>query len=183
MTCTTLWSTYPTADLWDDDPGAYTYSKSDFIREPWENIKDHIEHNLLRFATTPGDILAFHKEDDCDELPKDRLMRVCRQYFDRDAARASNAARLENLCRPKHAYTTLVEILLRDCVVDSNCEIATLLHYIKELLEFKFCAYYLVPTGDTALYGPDGPNRWHITPQTKPGQVNVECWKCRVDLE
>ena len=57
----------------------------------------------------------------------------------------------------------MVDILLRDAAVSQHSEARSLLHYLRELLVFKFGAYYMRPMQDVGLHGEDS---WHITPQT-----------------
>ena len=66
-----------------------------------------------------------------------------------------------NMC-DKYNEEGMVEIYLNDGLV-ANCEIRSLLHYLREDLVYKHRAFYMEPAEKVGLLNND---RWHVTPQT-----------------
>ena len=56
-----------------------------------------------------------------------------------------------------------LEVARREAVVSKCSEVRSLLHYLRELLVFKFSVFHMRPAHDVGLHNEDS---WHVTPQT-----------------
>ena len=143
------------SNFYDGEP---TY---DFLSARWSEIERLIEGDQLVFVHDPPTIQAYKIKHDTIIVPKNLLLQVCWKYYDRDCDRYQHGKALEDRCKPRHSHPEYAEIRLDECKVTEDCEMVTLLHYLKEALIFKFGIRRLQPASEVHLL-----NHWHITPQS-----------------
>ena len=148
-------------DRWGDSD-IYDYCKSDFLQEDWEQIERLLDEGLLDFEIEPKKIAEKRKIE--GDVSPQFVKEVCWEYWYRDCNRYFHAEEIERLSRPKHNEEGSVEILLREGRVSECSEVRSLLHYLRELLVFKFGAFHMTPGNDVELLSE---NKWHVTPQTR----------------
>ena len=144
--------------------GDYQRGKDNFLDSSWEEIERHIENDRLTFVNDPEPIAKQKGPDGTGVVSRDLMMTVCKRYHDRDAKRLHQAHHIESKCRPSYANESdTLEIRLdKERVVES--EVGSLLHYLRELLVYKFGVYHLKPRKELGLHNEAS---WHVTPQTK----------------
>ena len=141
----------------------YTCYRSDFINTEWKRICELIDDGLLALVHEPK-VVAMKREVDGDDSITPEFMKVvCAKYYNRDHERVREAKEVEAQSQPKYGKVDTVEVLLRDTAVSKTSEIRSLLHYLRELLVYKFSAHHMEPRKDVGLHDEDS---WHVTPQT-----------------
>ena len=143
----------------------YDYGKEDLGFMEQYDLDEHLKKGSLRPAKMPDEI-ARDMEQTGSLLPNKLLLDdFCIRIWRRDQLRLREARAMESLCTPRRAYAHKAEVYLSDCVVRPDCELFTLLHYLQQLMVFRFRAYHLLPRKDIGILTG---GQWHITP--------VEAW-------
>ena len=150
------------SDKWPDTED-FTLRRSNFLEESLPEIFDHIDGDRFRFIREPWSITQWKKANGSDEVPPELLKKVCERYHHRDHDRLQEALRIEAKCQPKRAAEDSVEILVKDTRVSDCSQIRSLLHYLREMLVYKFGVHHMEPRADVRVCTEES---WHVTPQT-----------------
>jgi hypothetical protein len=171
-------------DRWPNSD-VYTSGRSNFLDMEWGQICELVDNNLLSFVHEPNAIVKKVEADGIDSVTPAFVKGVCAIYWRRDRKRMLRAHEIEEESRPKYHEKGAMEIFLRDTAVSKCSEVRSLLHYLHEMLVFKWGVYHMQPTEDLGLHNEDS---WHVTPQTNglhatrqgldtPAHANyVECY-------
>lgn len=136
--------------------------QGDFINTNWREICELIENDELVFCSEPKAITRQRMMYGEASIDQAFFKLICGKYHDRDHVRVMETTRLEEDCGSKHNLPNMVEISMENTGI-LNCEMQSLLLYLRELLIFGYGAYHLEPRSDIGLHTKDS---WHMTPQT-----------------
>ena len=146
-------------DAYTDRKGNYT--SVPIYEETAETINRRLDNGTIAMAK------AVFRQD--PEKPgaviEERVDKSIVHYWKRDCKRFQEATDMETgagrIRQGSGTERTLVHVQLKDGRIVKDSEIGTLLHYLQQLLIYRFGAYHMKPRTDIALLGCDS---WHITP-------------------
>ena len=145
------------------DTDVFTWYRSNFLCKSLEQVLSLVDNGRFRFINEPTMMTNKKKADGSDEVSLEFLREVCIKYHHRDHGRLQVARNIEAKSRPKRPVTGSVEIFLRATGVSECSEISPLLHYLREMLVFKFGVNHMEPCEDVRVCTKES---WHVTPQT-----------------